>query len=78
MHGCERRQHGFVQDGSVGVHGSGVLTEIVQPGKGFAAVAWKGTLAGVFSIRQMCNGVKGCVGAIGSVQIRGNLCLHWI
>jgi hypothetical protein len=45
----ERVEHGVVEPGLIRVHSRGVLTEVVETGKGLSTVAGEWTLAGVFS-----------------------------
>jgi hypothetical protein len=49
VNGSQRSQHAFVQLGLIGMNGGGVLTEIVETGKGFMAVAWERPFARMFS-----------------------------
>lgn len=44
----ERVEHGLVELALIGMHGSSVLTQVVQTGKGFAAVTREGSFASVF------------------------------
>jgi hypothetical protein len=53
MHLGQGIQHCLVQRGLICMHSGGMLAQIVESGKGFSAMARKGSFSGVFSTRQL-------------------------
>lgn len=49
VHRCERVEHRLIEGGVIGVDSRGVLTQVVETGKGFATVARERPFASVFS-----------------------------